>query len=87
MIKVFEFEVCNASSVALNEDKGTQGYRRLQGLLKSPSDIEDDINEFLLGKRLISLHTNTVDMRYHNNGRSNTVKLVYTLVYEDLGQV
>ena len=84
MIKVFEFEVCNASTVAINDDKGTEGYRRLQERLKTPSDIEGIINEFLLGRRLISLHTNTVDMHYHNNGRSNTSKLVYTLVYEDL---
>lgn len=44
--------------------------------------IEDEINEFLSDKELIEIKVNQADVRFHNNGRSNTIHLIYTIVYK-----
>lgn len=46
--------------------------------------IDSKINNFIKDKKVIDIKTNTIDIRYHNNGYSNTVALVYTILYENL---
>ena len=44
--------------------------------------IENEINEFCEDKNVIDIKVNTVDHDYHNNGGSNGVTLVYTIMYK-----
>lgn len=81
-IKVFKFEVSNSSCIAFSDDKEKEWYHKKQAKLKSPSDIEDEINGFCEGKDIVDIKVQNVDMDYHNNGRSNTIELWYTIMYK-----
>lgn len=43
--------------------------------------IDKEINDFIEDKNVIDIKVNTIDIRYHNNGYSNTIGLVYTILY------
>jgi len=80
-IKVFEFEVCNSATW---DTKGLsqEWLKRCQERLFNMSDIENTINDFLKDKKLIDIKINNVDVNYHNNGRTNTINLIYTILFE-----
>ena len=81
-IKVFKFEVSNASSAAFSDDMQKEWYYKKQARLKTPSEIENIINEFCKDKDVVDIKIQTVDVEYHNNGRGNTVELWYTIMYK-----
>ena len=81
-IKVFKFEVCNASSRAFIDDKGKEWYRNCQARLISPEQIEKIVNNFCADKTVMDIKIQSVDVEYHNNGRSNTIELWYTIMYK-----
>jgi hypothetical protein len=81
-IKVFKFEVSNASSKAFSDDKQKDWYYTQQARLKTPNEIEDIINEFCKDKDVVDIKIQTVDVEYHNNGRGNTIELWYTIMYK-----
>ena len=81
-VKVFKFRVSNAASAPFKDDKGKEWYKKCIDALKSPEDIEKELSEFMKGKEIISVLTNTIDVEYHNNGRGNTVDLIYTIMYK-----
>lgn len=87
-IKVFRFEVSNASSSPCNQDVDTAWYKKAQSRLATETDIEDTINEFLKtikyrGMKFVSLEVTPIPVNYHNNGRGNAIHLVYTILYKD----
>ena len=82
-IKVFKFRVSNAASEPFSEDIGKDWYAKRKGELVSETEIASKVNRFIQGKRVINILVNNVDVHYHNNGRGNTVDLVYTIMYEE----
>lgn len=82
-VKVFRFRVSNAASRPCTGDIGEKWFDKSKAELKSNEYIEDTINSFLdKVNRAIDIKVNTVDVGFHNNGRGNTVDLVYTVLYE-----
>ena len=45
--------------------------------------IENVINNFICDKEVVSISVNNVDVHYHNNGASNKIQLVYTIIYKE----
>ena len=82
-IKVFEFEISNASSAPTSDDLSMSWYREAQSKIASPEQIEEEINHFIdmCTKEVIDIKTNVCEVRYHNNGRGNTNKIIYTIIY------
>jgi len=87
-IKVFKFKVVSTyylQKPRRNESESDK-VKREKALeeLSTELDIEDSVNAFIQGKKVIDIKTNTVDAKYHNNGYSNTIELYYTIMYEDI---
>ena len=84
-IKVYEFEVSNASSSPCSEDYKEIWFGKELDKLSSTYEIEHTINDFLETNNyiLVDLKVNNVDINYHNNARGNTIKLVYTIIYKE----
>ena len=82
-VKIFNFEVSNPSFKADEKDSKEEWCRKLRKDLVEYNTIEKILNDFLLEKTLIKLTANTVDVKFHNNGRANYVQLVYTIVYSE----
>lgn len=92
-IKVFRFEVNNASSECFEEDKykkdahgkltsePTLWYFTQQQKLFTEDKIEEIINDFIKDKKVIDIKVNDIEVKYHNNARGNTIHLVYTIMY------
>lgn len=80
-IKVFNFEVSNCAHGADKEREHEVWYKTNKPKLVSYEDIETILNNFLKGKVLVDVKVNTVDVKYHNNALSNTIILVYTVIY------
>ena len=82
-IKVFEFEISNASSAPTTDDLSMSWYRVAQKKIVTPEKIEEEINRFLeaSGAEVIDIKTNVCEVRCHNNGRGNTNKIIYTIIY------
>lgn len=80
-IKVFKFEVSNWSSAAFTDQIGTQKHKNAQARLATEEKIESTIDDYIADKEVISINANTVDLHYHNNGRGNTIQLIYTILY------
>lgn len=80
-VKLFRFEVSNWSSRPIGKDSVTISYKQSQAELVSEEDIELIINEFIFDKNVLSIDVNTIDVSKHNNGRGNTVHLIYTILY------
>ena len=83
-VKVFRFTVSNASSAASSDDIGKAWYSEQKKKLSTEKDIEKALNKFMETVRVIDIKTNTVDVNYHNNGRGNTVDMIYTVLYEEV---
>ena len=71
-IKVFRFQVCDFQTK-------TEDYEKV----KTEDTIEKTINEFIKDKSDVEIKVNTVDVKYHNNARCNTIHMIYTIVYTD----
>lgn len=82
-IKIFGFEVSNSASHPLSKDENESWFAPQQKKLCKENDMERIINAFSEDKNVIDISVNTVDVNYHNNGRGNTIRLVYTIVYEE----
>lgn len=84
MVKIFEFEISNASSAPINGDMNEPWYVREKRKIVSTDEIEETINNFIdcATKRVIDIKVNIYEVRYHNNGRGNTNHIVYTIIYE-----
>lgn len=81
-IKVFRFEVSNWTSSPMSRDVGSERFKTSQDELISEEVIENTINKFINGKLVESISVNTIDIEYHNNGRGNTIHLIYTISYK-----
>ena len=79
-IKLFRFEVSNASSLALESD----WYKNDKEKIVSEEMIEYIVNDFIYDKNVIDIKVNNVDVNYHNNARGNTIHLLYTIMYEEI---
>lgn len=82
-IKVFRFIVSNASSQAFESDKEEKWYMDKQKALSSTREIEDTINRFAEKHDVTDIKVNEVNVHYHNNGRGNTIHLIYTVIYNE----
>lgn len=82
-VKIMRFRVSNAASSPCSDDYGTGWYKRELNELDGISEIEEIINDFIYRKKVISIQVSTVDVKYHNNARGNTVDLIYTILYKD----
>lgn len=82
-VKIFRFEVSNAASRSCDNDKNQSWYRNKLEKLDNEEYIEEYINDFIKGVNVISININTIDVGYHNNGRGNTIHLIYTIVYNE----
>ena len=84
MVKIFEFEISNASSAPTDGDMREPWYARERRKLVSTNEMEETINNFIeyTTKRVIDIKVNIYEVRYHNNGRGNTNHIVYTIIYE-----
>lgn len=84
MIKIFEFEISNASSAPSKEDIGQPWYTMAQRKIASTDEMEETINNFIecATTKVIDIKVNIYEVRYHNNGKGNTNHIVYTIIYE-----
>lgn len=80
-VKIFKFRVSNASSSVSEEDVNSAWYKKTKSLLQTEEEIESTINDFIKDKTLIDIKINTIEVNWHNNGRGNTVDLVYTIIF------
>ena len=80
-VKVFKFLVSNPASSMLAGDEKNASFRECMSQLKKPEDIENVINAFCCDKDVIGINVNEIDVKYHNNGRGNTIELWYTIIY------
>lgn len=83
-VKIFEFELSNYALDASNSDMKLASFRDAETRLVSTDAMEDMINYFLRDKVLVDINVVPATVRTHNNGRNNTVKLIYTVVYKDI---
>ena len=83
-IKVFKFEVANASSSPFADDRNSSWFSKKQARLSTPSAIEKTINKFTATVKVEDIKVSTVNVHYHNNGRGNTIELWYTILYSEL---
>lgn len=81
-IAVFKFEVSNHSSHPCDGDEKCSWYHAGLRRLVDPDDIEIEINRFCEDKEVVDIKINTVDTKYHNNARGNTIELWYTVIYK-----
>ena len=85
-IKTFRFTISNAASVAFSEDKEKDWYAKRVAELVTPEKIDKEINKFLNksipDREVVDVKITSVDVHYHNNGRSNTIDLIYTIMYK-----
>lgn len=86
-VKLFRFEVSNASSKLLESDSekiwGNRWVKEEQEKIVTEEMIEDIINDFIYDKNVFDIKINNVDVKYHNNARGNTIHLLYTIIYEE----
>jgi hypothetical protein len=80
-VKVMRFRVSNWTTVAFDDDKTKANYIEAAREVMSEAEVTARVNAFIKDKQVVNIITNTVDVHYHNNGRSNTVDLIYTIVY------
>ena len=81
-VKIMRFCVCNCTTVCNAGDENTTWFKNKQDEVSSVTEIEKIVNEFIRDKNVIDIKVNTVDVHYHNNARSNTIDLIYTIVYK-----
>lgn len=84
-VHVLKFTVSNAASNVFSEDVNTAWYQKCIRDLKSPEDIEHELNLFLRdipSDKIYSITPTVVTEHRHNNGRGDTNILYYTIVYE-----
>ena len=81
--KIFRFEVANAASRPFEKDKKELWYQNNIKKIKTEQQIETEINVFLKDKTFVDMKVSTVDIQYHNNGRANTIHLIYTILYTE----
>lgn len=88
MIKVFNFEVCNASTSLFDEvDRKKPWWSEENKKIVSTEEIERVVNDYINSDShytltLVDIKVNTVDVHQHNNGGSNKVWLVYTIIFK-----
>ena len=82
-VKVLKFEVSNCAYTANEDDFKTIWYKNNAPKLVSYEEVEETINDFLKDKNYIDMKVTTVDSIYSNNGRSNKIILVYSIVYSE----
>ena len=80
-VKIFRFRVSNAASAAFEKDKTEKWYQNKLLEIDSPEYIENTINDFIKNKENVTIYITSVDVNYHNNGRGNTIDLIYTILY------
>lgn len=83
-VKTFMFEVTNWSSRAFDDDKNTQSFRESKAKLKSAEEIDEEVNHFCDSVKVADIQTSVLHQQYHNNGRGNTMILVYTILYSEI---
>lgn len=85
-IKTFRFRVSNATTQCFTEDKDKSWFSEGQKELVSEEDITKRINKYINtsipDRKVIDIKITPIDVKYHNNGRSNTIDLIYTIMYE-----
>ena len=85
-IKTFRFTVSNAATYADSRDKDSRWYQERLDELATPEQIDKKINKFLNvsipDHEVVDIKITSVDAHYHNNGRSNTIDLIYTIMYK-----
>lgn len=47
-------------------------------------DINSEINQFIEFKEVISISSEIATIDRHNNGRCDTVYIIYTIMYKDI---
>ena len=82
-VKIMRFCVCNATTVCCVGDENTSWYKDSVNEVSSIAEIENIVNDFIGDKVVVDIMVNTIDVLYHNNARSNTVDLIYTIVYKE----
>lgn len=83
-IKVFKFEVTNFTTTYDAEDKRKANQHQIDAMnrIYEPEEIEDIINDAIKGLNVVDIKVNVLHTAYHNNGRSNTMHMVYTIMYQ-----
>jgi hypothetical protein len=85
-VKVFRFRVSNWTTLSFDEDKKKLAHTEAQKELVSEDQIVEIINNFIADKQVKDIIITTIDVHYHNNGRSNTIDLMYTILYRETNQ-
>lgn len=81
-VKIFRFNVSNATSYCFDDDKKDKWYQEGQDRLVSEEKIEEILNDFIKDKSNVSITVTPIDVHYHNNARGNDIDLIYTVMYE-----
>lgn len=85
-IKTFRFRVSNPASSAFADDKDTKWYKERMAEIVTEAEITKKINHYIntsiADREVVDIKITPVDVNYHNNGRGNTVDLIYTIMYK-----
>ena len=85
MVLIRKFEVSNATRHGWNEenDRKWKAYAdECRSRLRSPEDIEKELNEIEKDYIIKDIKVENVDISYHNNGHGNHIELWYTILCE-----
>ena len=82
-VQLFRFRVSNAASAAFDSDRSEKWFTAKLRELDDEEYIEDTINDFIKNKKNVQITVTPVDVHYHNNGRGNTIDLIYTIMFDD----
>ena len=82
-VKIFRFEVSNSASAPLESDLKEKWFYNAKADLSSPFEIQSVINTWIASENalVINIDVKSVDVKYHNNARGNTIQLWYTITY------
>ena len=83
-IKVFKFEATNFTTTYSARDKqhANDEQEAAMNRIYEPEEIEAIINDAIKDLNVVDIKVNVLHTAYHNNGRSNTMHLVYTVMYQ-----
>lgn len=81
-VTVLRFRVSNKASTKYNDDDKTKWYAKEVKELSSAAQITETLEEFMLGRILISCEVTPITCKHNNDrDRDDTVDLIYTIFW------
>ena len=83
-VKLFRFEVSNNSSNDhIIENRNQPWYQQAINDLYTEEQIENEINDFIRDKDVVSIEVSTIEVIHRALSVGNTIHLLYTIAYNN----